>query len=75
MVAVGHDGGDQLLPLAFAIVSAENNDNWEWFLGLVRTRLVGPDREVCIISDRHQGILNAVEVDIPGYPVCTIGGA
>ena len=68
MVAVGHDGGDQLLPLAFAIVSAENNDNWEWFLGLVRTRLVGPDREVCIISDRHQGILNAVQVEILGYP-------
>ena len=51
MVAVGHDGGDQLLPLAFALMSAENNENWEWFLGLVRTRLVGPDREVCIISD------------------------
>ena len=34
----------------------------------MRTRLVGPDREVCIISDRHQGILNVVEVDIPGYP-------
>ena len=68
MVAVGHDGGDQLLPLAFALVSAENNDNWEWFLHLVRTRLVGPEREVCIISDRHQGILNAVEIEIPGYP-------
>jgi hypothetical protein len=28
LVAIGHDAGDQLLHLAFALVSAENNDNW-----------------------------------------------
>ena len=67
MVAVGHDAGDRLVPLAFALVSAENNDNWEWFLGLVRTKIVGPGKDICIISDHHQGILHAVEIEIPGY--------
>jgi hypothetical protein len=28
---------------------------------------VGPDRYVGVISDRHQGILNAVQEQIPGY--------
>ncbi|XP_051191012.1 uncharacterized protein [Lolium perenne] len=66
LVAIGHDAGDQLLPLAFALVTAENNDNWEWFMHLVRTKVIEPNKEVCIISDRHQGILNAVEKEIPG---------
>jgi hypothetical protein len=67
LVAIGHDAGDQLLPLSFALVSAENNDNWEWFMHLVRTKVIALEREVCIISDRHKGILNMVEKEIPGY--------
>jgi hypothetical protein len=56
-----------LLPLSFALVSAENNDNWEWFMHLVRTKVIASEREVCIISDCHKGILNMVEKEIPGY--------
>jgi hypothetical protein len=29
--------------------------------------VVGPDREVGVISNRHQGILNAVREEIKGY--------
>ena len=36
-------------------------------MGLVRTKVFEPQREVCVISDRHQGILNAVDIDIPGH--------
>jgi hypothetical protein len=67
LVAIANDANNQLLPLAFALVTVENNDNWEWFLHLVRTKVIPPHREVCVISDRHQGILNAVEIDIPGH--------
>jgi len=67
LIALAHDANDQVLPVAFALVSAENQVNWEWFMWLVRTKIIGPTREVCIISDRHQGILKAVDVDIPGY--------
>ena len=33
----------------------------------VRTKVFSPTREVCIISDRRQGILNAMEIEIPGH--------
>ena len=56
-----------MVPLAFALVEKENNDSWGWFLRLVRIHVVGPGREVGIISDRHQGILNAVREQIEGY--------
>ena len=67
LTAIAHDSGDRVLPVAFALVSGENNDNWEWFMKHVRTKVFSPSREVCIISDRHQGILNAMEIEIPGY--------
>ena len=28
LVAIAHDANDRLLPLAFALVTADNNDNW-----------------------------------------------
>ena len=34
---------------------------------LVQIHVVGPGREVGVISDRHQGILNAVREQIEGY--------
>ena len=67
LIAMAHDSGDRVFPVAFALVSGENNDNWEWFMKHVRTRVFSPSREVCVISDRHQGILNAMEIEIPGH--------
>ena len=60
LIAISCDANNKLVPLAFALVEKENNDSWGWFLRLVRIHVVGPGREVGIISDRHQGILNAV---------------
>ena len=68
MVAMAHSSNDNVLPVAFALVPSEHDDNWQWFMDHVRTKVIGPKREVCIISDRHHGILKAIEVDIPGYP-------
>jgi hypothetical protein len=67
MVAMAHSSNDNMLPVAFALVPSEHDDNWEWFMGHVRTKVIGK-REVCIISDRHHGILKAIDVDIPGLP-------
>uniref|UniRef100_K3XRS8 MULE transposase domain-containing protein n=1 Tax=Setaria italica TaxID=4555 RepID=K3XRS8_SETIT len=67
LIAISYDANNNLVPLAFALVERENNDNWGWFLRLVRLHVVGPGREVGIISDRHQGILNAVREQIEGY--------
>ncbi|KAK1699013.1 hypothetical protein QYE76_015710 [Lolium multiflorum] len=67
LVAIANDASNRLVPLAFALVEVENNDNWQWFFHILRTRVIPPSKEVCVISDRHQGILNAVELDIPGH--------
>ena len=58
---------NKLVPLAFALVEKENNDSWGLFLRLVWMHVVGPSRKVGVISDRHQGILNAVREQIEGY--------
>ena len=67
LICIGTDAEDQLVPLAFAIVRKEDTDSWCWFLRLVRQVVIGLGRDVCVISDRHAGILNAVEQEIPGY--------
>uniref|UniRef100_K3YL30 SWIM-type domain-containing protein n=1 Tax=Setaria italica TaxID=4555 RepID=K3YL30_SETIT len=67
LIAISCDANNMLVPLAFALVERENNDSWGWFLRLVRIHVVGPSREVGVISDRHQGILHAVQEQIEGY--------
>jgi transposase-like protein len=68
LIAISVDANNKLAPLAFALVEKENKDSWGWFLRLVRVHVVGPGREVSVISDRHQGILHAVHEHIDGYP-------
>ena len=53
LMAISYDVNNKLVPLAFALVEKENNDSWGWFLRLVWIHVVGPDREVGVISDRH----------------------
>ena len=59
LIAISYDMS-KLAPLAFALVEKKNNDSQGWFLRLVWMHVVGPGREVGIISDRHHGILNVV---------------
>ncbi len=58
--AIGVDGNNQLLPVAFAFVESENIDSWVWFLQLVKVHVVVGRPNVCLISDRHAGILEAI---------------
>nr|XP_043638248.1 uncharacterized protein LOC122609255 [Erigeron canadensis] len=61
ITVVTKNANGQLLPVAFALVDEESNESWGWFLNLfqehVGSQLQG---DLCIISDRYQGILNAV---------------
>ncbi|XP_021769738.1 serine/threonine-protein phosphatase 7 long form homolog [Chenopodium quinoa] len=60
LIAMGTDANFQLFPLAFAVVEGENNDSWSWFMACIRARVT--DRKgLCVISDRHAGILAAME--------------
>ncbi|XP_010660151.1 uncharacterized protein LOC104881478 [Vitis vinifera] len=59
MIAMGCDGNNQLFPLAFALTEGENIDSWGWFLACIRTRVTNR-RKLCVISDRHPGIMAAM---------------
>ncbi|XP_026405382.1 uncharacterized protein LOC113300354 [Papaver somniferum] len=59
MVACGKTGNQEIFPLAFGLVSAENDDNWRWFLENLKG-IVDDDRPLTIISDRGTGLLNNV---------------
>jgi len=68
MMAVAVDPERQLVPLAFALTEGENNDSWSWYMKLVRQYVLGPSRQVCMISDRHHGLLNCVKEHMDGFP-------
>nr|XP_043611657.1 uncharacterized protein LOC122583303 [Erigeron canadensis] len=61
LTVVTKNANGQLLQVAFGLVDEESNESWAWFLNLFEEH-VGSQRQgdLCIISDRHQGILNAV---------------
>ncbi|XP_059671144.1 uncharacterized protein LOC132316686 [Cornus florida] len=51
--ATGYDANDGLWPLAYGIVSSENDDDWHWFLNLLKDILDGCS--VTFLTDRHGG--------------------
>jgi transposase-like protein len=57
---VAADGNNQLLPLAIAFAEGENGDNWYWFLEKSKHMVVGDVSHVCVIHDRHKGILQTI---------------
>ncbi|XP_057548212.1 uncharacterized protein LOC130826660 [Amaranthus tricolor] len=59
MIAVAIDVNSQLFPLAFAVVEGESNDTWRWFLECIRHYVTKRDG-LCVKSDRHKGILHAM---------------
>ena len=59
MVAMRCDGNNQLFPLTFSITEGENIDSWGWFLACIRNR-VTQRMGICVISDRHPGIMAAM---------------
>ena len=75
MMAVAVDPERQLVPLVFALTEGENNDSWSWYMKLVRRYVLGPSKQVCMISDRHHGLLNCAKEHMDGFPLLCIGGA
>ncbi|KAF5934042.1 hypothetical protein HYC85_030213, partial [Camellia sinensis] len=64
LAATSKDGNQGLIPLAFAIVDAENQDNWMWFLSQL-LKAVGSGRRLTFVSDRQHGLLDALSVVFP----------
>ena len=68
MMAAAVDPEDQIVPIAFALAEGENNDSWSFFMRLLWVHVLGPSRRICLISDRHIGLLNAAEEELVGFP-------
>ena len=61
LTAVGVDGNNQLVPIAMGFVEREDYDTWLWFLQQLKVGVVQDRPEVCVIHDRHAGILKAIK--------------
>ncbi|XP_009140734.3 uncharacterized protein LOC103864720 [Brassica rapa] len=66
LTAIGRDPNNQIYPIAWAVVSSENNDNWEWFIHKVKVDLdLGEGDEITIISDMHRSLIHGVATELP----------
>src|SRR4051812_32236287 len=61
LTAIGQDGQNQVVPLAFAFVESENIESWTWFFRQLKIAVVQNKPNVCILHDRHAGILSAIK--------------
>ena len=81
LTCIGVDANNQVVPIAFAFVESENTESWLWFLSLIKRVVVCEQPNVCVLHDRHKGILSAVRncrkvamFTLPGL-TCIVGGA
>lgn len=56
LLAVTHDGNNDLVPLAYAFCPTENRENWAWFLQLLKTDFPGIE---VLVADDDEGIQSA----------------
>ncbi|XP_062115526.1 uncharacterized protein LOC133829753 [Humulus lupulus] len=72
LTASTQDANRHIFPLAFAITDSENNDSWEWFFRIIK-ECYGEREELCIVSDRHESIENAIKNVFPNvtHGVCS----
>ena len=74
LAATAIDANGCLFPLAHAVVDAENDKNWLWFLQLLLTVVQSHalqsliDKALVFLSDRQKGLLEGVDRVFPGCP-------
>ncbi|XP_056697929.1 uncharacterized protein [Spinacia oleracea] len=66
LIVMSVDANNQIFPLAFAIVEGENGESWPWFMACIR-RFVTQRTGLCVLSDRHLGIMKAMTQDNSGW--------
>ncbi|XP_073121042.1 uncharacterized protein [Henckelia pumila] len=60
--AVGVDPNNNIFPIAFAIVSSETKDTWDWFLCLLKMDLkIDKDYEWTFMFDKQKGLIQACD--------------
>ncbi|RZC69566.1 hypothetical protein C5167_032715 [Papaver somniferum] len=56
MAATGLTGNDKIFPLAYGVVSSENEANWKWFLDNLKKVLSPLRSKLTFVSDRGIGL-------------------
>ncbi|XP_058192049.1 uncharacterized protein LOC131309427 [Rhododendron vialii] len=64
LAATEKDANQCLFPIAYAICDAENDANWTWFIGLLRSTL--STCPITFITDRNAGLVNNIPIMFPG---------
>jgi len=59
LVAIGQDGNNKILPIAFVVVEGETIETWFLFFFSNLKRHVTPQNGICLISDKHESIKKA----------------
>ncbi|KAG6773032.1 hypothetical protein POTOM_020284 [Populus tomentosa] len=57
--ATAADGNDSVFPVAFAVVDAESNDNWHWFLLQLKTAL-STSCPITFVADKQRGLKESI---------------
>ncbi|KAK8676659.1 hypothetical protein V6N13_142229 [Hibiscus sabdariffa] len=61
LAVVAIDANDSIYPLAYAVVEAENQSSWSWFLSLLVTDLeIGSFENITILSDKQNGLVEVI---------------
>ncbi|XP_071727413.1 uncharacterized protein [Rutidosis leptorrhynchoides] len=64
LIAVGMDGNNSIVPLAYGICSGESGLTWTWFMSKLK-ECIGEVQELVFISDRHLGIAQGIREVFP----------
>lgn len=54
--ATAADGNDGIFPVAFAVVDAETDDNWHWFLMELNSTISSTSQQITFVADFHDGL-------------------
>ncbi|GKB51683.1 multidrug resistance-associated protein 5 [Tanacetum coccineum] len=66
LTTIGRDENNHIYPVAWAVVNVENNDNWTWFLELLKEDLYcSRGNGLTLISDQHKGLIESVKDVMP----------
>ncbi|KAF7123126.1 hypothetical protein RHSIM_Rhsim12G0034000 [Rhododendron simsii] len=57
--AVAYDANDQLHPIAYAIVSSKNYEDWLWFMHNLKE--IVAEKEIVVVTDHNPGLLRTVK--------------
>ncbi|GJR95115.1 transposase, MuDR, MULE transposase domain protein [Tanacetum coccineum] len=64
LIAVGMDGNNQIVPIAFGICKGETDPCWSWWMSVLK-ECIGDNPNLIFISDRHAAIALAVQNEFP----------